>query len=229
MNLVLIILTLLCTYSGLNVSTSEDLIGAWKNDNGVLVFTDHYFSYTEYTAAAFDYTYGGSWEADNDELTFSYEYHTKSADKVGSKSSYSLSIAENTLTLDGSHFSRIDDGAPGALAGAWLFHNRIRDGQMGTPREANNPRKTMKILSGTRFQWIAYNTETKEFSGTGGGTYTTVDGKYVENIDFFSRDNDRVGASLEFDYAVKGDEWHHQGLSSRGDPIYEIWKIRKMD
>ena len=52
----------------------------------------------------------------------------------------------------------------------------------------------MKILSGTRFQWIAYHIGTKVFSGSGGGTYTSEQGKYTETIDFFSRDNDRVGA-----------------------------------
>ena len=81
----------------------------------------------------------------------------------------------------------------------------------------------MKILSGTRFQWIAYNTETKEFFGTGGGTYTFVDGKYTEHIEFFSRDSTRVGASLSFDGKVEGNNWHHSGLSSRGEPIHEIW------
>jgi hypothetical protein len=85
----------------------------------------------------------------------------------------------------------------------------------------------MKILSGTRFQWIAYNIETKEFFGTGGGTYTTVDGKYTENIAFFSRDNSRVGASLQFDFTLENGEWHHKGLSSKGDPIHEIWTRRE--
>jgi hypothetical protein len=88
-------------------------------------------------------------------------------------------------------------------------------------------RKTMKILSGTRFQWIAYNTETKEFLGTGGGTYTSVDGKYVENIEFFSRDNSRVGASLSFDFSLDDGRWAHKGLSSKGDPIHEIWTRRE--
>ncbi len=129
--------------------------------------------------------------------------------------------------MNGTEFSRLDDGKPGKLFGAWLFSNRIRNGEMGTPRSADNPRKTMKILSGTRFQWIAYNTETKEFMGTGGGTFTTKDGKYIENIDFFSRDNSRVGASLEFDYELKGNDWHHKGFSSKGDPIYEIWSLRE--
>jgi hypothetical protein len=84
-------------------------------------------------------------------------------------------------------------------------------------------RRTVKILGGGRFQWIAFNSASKEFSGTGGGTYTAEDGKYIENIEFFSRDSRRVGASLEFDYEVKDGEWHHKGESSKGDPIYEIW------
>jgi hypothetical protein len=45
----------------------------------------------------------------------------------------------------------------------------------------------------------------------------------VETIAFFSRDNSRVGASLGFDYQVIDGEWHHSGLSSAGQPIFEIW------
>jgi hypothetical protein len=88
-------------------------------------------------------------------------------------------------------------------------------------------RRTMKILSGTRFQWIAYNTDTKEFFGTGGGTYTTEKGKYTENIQFFSRDNSRVGQSLEFDFSLEDGNWRHKGLSSKGDPIDEVWTKRE--
>lgn len=119
----------------------------------------------------------------------------------------------------------LDDGKPGALKGAWLFTGR-KSGDEISPYTPG-ARKTMKILSGTRFQWAAYNTETKQFSGTGGGTYTTKDGKYVEHIDFFSRDNTRVGASLDFDFDVQGDTWHHSGLNSRGEPLYELWTKRE--
>ncbi|MEM8527706.1 MAG: hypothetical protein AAGG68_23895, partial [Bacteroidota bacterium] len=68
---------------------------------------------------------------------------------------------------------------------------------------------------------------TKQFLGTGGGTYTAKDGKYVEHITFFSRDDSRVGASLAFDYEVIDGNWHHRGLSSKGKPIYEIWGVRE--
>jgi hypothetical protein len=156
-----------------------------------------------------------------------YEYHTSSPEKVGSKEVRTYTLEGGTLKIGDISFSQIDSGTPGILNGGWLFANRMNNGQLGEPRSADNPRKTMKILSGTRFQWIAYNTETKEFFGTGGGTYTTIDGKYTENIDFFSRDNSRVGASLIFDFELIDDAWHHRGLSSRGEPIYEIWERRK--
>ena len=103
---------------------------------------------------------------------------------------------------------------------------RKRDGEI-QQRDTNRPRKTMKILSGTRFQWIAYNIETKQFMGTGGGTYTTIDGVYTENIEFFSRDNSRVGASLPFNFELQEGKWHHSGNSSKGAPIYEIWSQRE--
>jgi hypothetical protein len=126
----------------------------------------------------------------------------------------------------GERFVRLDMDGPGKLAGAWLITGRYNNGEMSkiTP----GARRTMKILSGTRFQWIAYNVETKEFFGTGGGTYTTVLGKYTETIDFFSRDQTRVGMSLGFDFALTPEgDWRHSGKSSKGDPIDEVWSKRE--
>jgi hypothetical protein len=58
--------------------------------------------------------------------------------------------------------------------------------------------RTIKILSDGHFQWIAFNLATKEFSGTGGGTYPANNGVSTENMEFFSQDDSRLGASLEF-------------------------------
>ena len=76
------------------------------------------------------------------------------------------------------------------------------------------------------FQWIPYHTATFDFSGTGGGSYSSNDGIYTENIEYFSRDNNRVGASLNFDYQIKENDWHHTGKNSKGEPLYEIWAKR---
>ena len=126
-------------------------------------------------------------------------------------------------------FMSIDQGIESPIKGAWLFAGRKRNGEgdIQMLETTDRPRKTMKLLTGTRFQWIAYNTETKRFFGTGGGNYTAEDGKYTENIEFFSRDDARVGASLEFDFDVIDGNWHHSGKSSKGDPMYEVWSLRK--
>jgi hypothetical protein len=118
-------------------------------------------------------------------------------------------------------WKRVDNGAA-PLAGNWRITHRKQDGKLQAIHQSGG-RKTVKILSGTRFQWAAINTDTKEFSGTGGGTYTFQNGKYTEQIEFFSRDSSRVGALLTFEGKVEKDGWHHSGLSSRGDAIYEVW------
>ncbi len=111
------------------------------------------------------------------------------------------------------------------LDGAWLFATRGPDkGQ--ERRGEENPRKTLKFLFDNRFQWIAYNTETFRFHGTGGGSFSSEDGSYNEKIDFFSKDDSRVGATLTFDYEIKGKDWHHTGKNSKGEPMYEIWSKR---
>ncbi len=49
--------------------------------------------------------------------------------------------------------ARIDDGT-GLLAGNWRISGRMSDGKIN-PVNTGGARKTLKILSGTRFQWVA--------------------------------------------------------------------------
>ena len=112
------------------------------------------------------------------------------------------------------------------LQGKWLMVGRVRNGNEQR-RNLERPRKTMKFLINGYFQWIAFNTETFQFSGSGGGKYITKDGKYIESIEYFSRDDSKVGLNLEFDYELINKEWNHKGFSSKGDPLHEIWVKRK--
>jgi len=121
-------------------------------------------------------------------------------------------------------WTRLDNGKDN-LAGVWRITGRMVDGKINQMQRGD--RKTLKLLSGTRFQWMAINPATKEFFGTGGGTYTFINGKYTENIEFFSRDSTRIGASLTFDGSVKDGVWNHSGKSSKGDPLNELWTKEK--
>ena len=235
-NFLFLSLLLLCSIS----YAQTDLSGAYQwegtDDEGnpivaIAILADNFYSDSWYDLAnkKFIRTKGGSYSFDGKMLTETIEFDTRDSTAVGTTNRQEISIDGDVVTFisSGNQWTKIDDGSPGDLAGAWLISGRMRDGEI-QERNTDRPRKTMKILSGTRFQWIAYNTETKEFMGTGGGTYTSENGKYVENIGFFSRDDSRVGASLSFDFKLEDGKWHHSGKSSKGSPIYEIWSPRKL-
>ncbi|MEY3433473.1 MAG: hypothetical protein RL131_1409 [Bacteroidota bacterium] len=225
------VLAILVLSSFLNGLYAQQITGAWKRnlDTAVqyLTLVDDYFSVATFDLSSkkFINTFGGTTKSDNNKLVGVIEFNT--ANKSDVKSSYSLSFQLSKkkleLALGGINLSweKVDD-ASDALAGNWKITGREQEGKMVAMRPG--ARKTIKILSGTRFQWAAINSETGEFFGTGGGSYTFKDGKYTENIEFFSRDASRVGSSLSFDASLKDGKWHHSGLSSRGDKIYEIWE-----
>tara|TARA_B100000795_G_scaffold69266_1_gene48249 strand:+ start:2940 stop:3647 length:708 start_codon:yes stop_codon:yes gene_type:complete len=232
-----ILLLLIFTQLSINVN-AQSFIGAWERHHSsekgeelksIVIFSDGFQSISTYNAKTgkFIYSNGGTWKLTGDSMTEKVEFDTKDFERVGTEVSFKIEITDSKMRIVGSEkeFQRIDNGKPGELNGAWLMSGRIRDGKKRL-RDTNRPRKTMKILSGTRFQWIAYNTETKKFMGTGGGTYTTRDGKYTENIEFFSKNDSKVGLSLEFNYELINNEWHHKGLSSKGDIINETWTLR---
>ena len=217
---------------------AQSIIGAWEStttsENGdqlknVVIFADGYQVSTTYNAITgqFIRSNGGTWKLEDDMMTEKVEFDTANSERVGTENSFKVNVSDNSIEVvdSDSQLNRLDDGTPGQLKGAWLISGFIVDGKIQS-RDTNTPRKTMKILSGTRFQWIAYNTETKEFMGTGGGTYTTINGEYTEHIEFFSKDDSRVGNSLKFNYNLIDGNWNHQGLSSKGDPLNEIWSVR---
>lgn len=228
-----ILVTGLLFFTQNNPIVERDLVGAWETSlpdgtKGLLIVTDDHFSLTYYKSEPTEFmlTAGGKWEInDENKVRVVWEFHTQNKGLVGKEENVPLNYREDELSFEEVSWKRIDDGKPGKLSGAWVITGRKNDGEMNTMTPG--ARKTMKILSGTKFQWIAYNSETGEFFGTGGGSYTTDDGKYIENIEFFSRDNTRVGASLEFDFKIEDGKWHHSGNSSKGDPIYEIWSTRQ--
>jgi len=233
-----LIVLLICIFLSFSIK-SQSLIGAWElyhtSETGekfksVVIFSDGYQVLSTYDTKTgkFISSNGGTWKLEGDTMTEKVEFDTNNSERVGTEVSFDVFINDSIMGIVGREmkFKRIDNGTPGKLQGAWLMSGRIKDGATQL-RDTSRPRKTMKILSGSRFQWIAYNTETKKFMGTGGGTYTTANGEYTEKIEFFSRDDSKVGIRLKFNYSLDDGKWNHSGLSSKGDPINEIWSIRE--
>lgn len=233
-----IIVLLICTFFSFGIK-AQSFIGAWErnhtSENGkklksVVIFSDGYQVISTYNSKTGEFisTNGGTWKLTGDTMTEKVEFDSNNSERVGKEVSFDVVINDSILEIVGSEikFKRIDNGVPGKLQGVWLMSGRVRDGETQL-RDTSKPRKTMKILSGKRFQWIAFNTETKQFLATGGGIYTTTNGEYTENIEFFSRDESKVGNSLKFNYSLIDGKWHHSGLSSKGDPIHEIWSVKE--
>ena len=230
-----LLLIVLCSLS----ASSQSLIGAWERNHisedgeklrSVVIFAEGYQVISIYKSKSGEFVYsnGGTWKLNGNMMTEKVEFDTGNAERVGEVVTFEVELTDSSLSIPESNwtFYRIDDGSPGELQGAWLMAGRVRDGNKQM-RDTSGPRKTMKILSGKRFQWIAYNTETKRFMGTGGGTYSTINGIYTENIEFFSRDNSKAGLSLQFSYSIENNEWDHSGYSSKGAPMHEIWIRRE--
>lgn len=219
---------------------AQQLDGAWKliEENGqevsdmetIKIYQDGYFAFgsKEADTNAFVKAGGGEFQLE-DSYTEHFDFHTQNPDLIGSAQEYQFSLDNEKLHLtktDGTQevWHRIS-GQEDDLTGNWVFTGRKQNNELS--RSTPSDRRTVKILGGGHFQWIAFNSATKEFNGTGGGTYTAENGVYTENIEFFSRDDTRVGASLQFDFEIKDGEWHHSGNSSTGDPMYEIWSPYK--
>lgn len=223
---------------------AQDIEGAWKltHRNGqpvdkeehVKIYQEGYFSYgaKELGSNKFLSAGGGEYTIEGNEYVEVLDFNTAQPEGIGKSHSYHLDLKGDKLIISASQqgrdmieiWEKLSDREDD-LTGNWVITGRRVDGKVNqmTP----GARRTVKILGGGRFQWIAFNSETKEFSGTGGGTYSASNGIYKENITFFSRDDSRVGATLEFEYELKDGQWHHSGKSSKGDPIYEIWSKYK--
>ena len=188
------------------------------------------YSIYEKAPAKFIKTIGGFYTIENNTLQIKLEFNSDYQKDSLRTLTIPIQFKDDDFVLDytSKKTFQLQKVKSQDLDGQWLFASRGPDtGQKR--RDDTNARKTLKFLINSRFQWIAYNTETFKFSGTGGGRFTSKDGIYTENIEYFSKDNNRVGASLEFNYELKENDWHHTGMNSKGKPMYEIWEKRVSD
>ena len=161
-------------------------------------------------------TRGGFYETKNNLLIVKLEFNSNYNNDSITNLEYALPekakiVASSKLELDGK----------------WLMAGRVNSEGEERRRDISRARKTLKFLTNGFFQWTAFNTETFQFFGCGGGQYSAKEGNYKESIVYFSRDNTRSGQTLSFKYDQKDNDWHHTGFSSKGKPLHEIWTIRK--
>ena len=220
----------------ISLGQQASLKGAWglENSSGqtVLLMTDQVFSLTAYNfnEKKFISSEGGTWRSDGNNIFLAYDWSSKDTSKVGKeiKVSVALSSGQLNLGLFNQPLKKLDQGKPGALQGEWIISGNYTNDVVSKRPSPFYPRRTMKILTGNYFQWIAFNVKTKEFFGTGGGTYTTTpEGQYAESIQFFTKAVTSIGKRVEFNYSFQDGDWRHKGQKSTGGPLDECWTPRK--
>ncbi|WP_164112613.1 MULTISPECIES: hypothetical protein [Sphingobacterium] len=219
---ILSIILVAAWFAGL--AQTKQLTGAFTAKQGdtthLWLFVENYGSHTIYTDSKYIGTEGGPFTLNDQIMTLQTEYNDISPQRVGSELKIPTNIQTNQLILDDTIYEK-KTAKPQDLDGLWRITGRQSDSQRSPIPKSS--RKTIKIMIDGFFQWIAINPAVKGFYGTGGGNYSFSNTAYTEHILFFSRDDTRVGAQLDFKGELKQGHWHHSGKSSKGDPIYEIW------
>ncbi len=218
-------------FMGYNLSAQalSEGVYAFANDEAkhVLILVDGYASLTVYQKDLYISTTGGIYNWFDNQFILSVDYNDANPDEVNDRRVYDFVPVDTGFKDREGNLWIKQEEIKSELDGAWTFKSRYSD---GVYRESTHvgSRRTVKLLKDGHFQWIAIHSDEKEIYGTGGGVYTFKDGIYSEHILFFSRDNSRVGATLNFDGEVKEGDWHHSGFSSKGDPLHEVWTRGEM-
>jgi len=89
--------------------------------------------------------------------------------------------------------------------------------------------RDIKILSGGRFMFAAYDTQTGKPLYAAGGTYSLDGSSYTEHMDFASEKiaAGLIGKDQSFTVKMSGDEFTQTGTLSNGKPLSEVWKRLK--
>lgn len=183
--------------------------------NHRILMDDTYLIETVYQQedGAFAFTRGGFFQKAKEGIEVAFEFNSNYAQDSLKRATYTQK--------DWTKTSKADQ----ALEGKWLMAGRVKpEGEQR--RDLTRSRKTMKLLLDGHFQWTAFDTDSMRFMGAGGGTYTAQEGNYVETLEYFSRDNSKVGKVLPFEFTQKKDDWYHKGFNSKGGPMHEIWHKR---
>jgi hypothetical protein len=213
---------------------ATELQGAWESgpatNRSVMIVTDRVFSVAAYDVPGRKLirSYGGTWELNGDQLKQLIEWDSLDSSQVGKTSTIRASLSGSGLSLAGNKqvWSRVMEKETD-LTGAWIITGNFVNDKANKRAKPFFPRRTMKVLSGSRFHWIAYNVETKQFINAGGGSYHADTGKYTETIEFFTKTPESVGKTLDFQYSFVDGDWRHKGVKSTGGPLDECWTPRE--
>jgi hypothetical protein len=221
-------------------TNAQILNGAWRlvevNDQPVehetiKLYSNSYFTYSEYDkdTGKFISARGGLYFLNN--LNYKEQLDIDSRDPLysGTTVEYEVSLSgremiiTNLSTGEQEKWQKFDDADNYKMAFCWRIHKKKDEGDKDWRIIEYRPRKTLKMMTNSRYQVLALNSKTGQFVGSSGGTWSSEGDSYVEHVEFFSKDQTNVGRSLEFQRAFEDGLWLHTGKTTKDGLMMEMW------
>lgn len=219
---------------------AQILNGAWRlveknnqpvENEAIKLFSNTYFTYAAYDKATGEFTEasGGTYSLNKLSYKEYLDIDSNEPEHSGQTVEYLNVLEEDQLILTNlktgakEKWVRFDKADNYQMAFCWRIHKKKDQGDTGWRTIAYRPRKTLKMLTNSRYQVLALNSETGQFVGSSGGRWTGEDDTYIEHVEFFSKDQTNVGRSLEFKRAFVEGLWLHTGKTTKGEDMMEKW------
>ncbi len=224
-----------------SISTyAQHLNGAWRlieedgnqvTNETIKLYSNSYFTYATYdkTTGNFIEAGGGTYFFEVFSYTETIEIDSNEPKHSGTRKSYKAILEDDVLTLTNlktgkfERWEKFDEATDYEMVTCWRIHEKRDEGDENWRRIEYAPRKTLKMITNNRYQVLALNSETGQFVGSSGGTWTKDNKTYTENIEFFSKNQNNVGRSLKFNRKMDNGLWHHTGSQSDGLVMMEKW------
>lgn len=219
---------------------SQTLNGAWRlierNDKSIeneiiKLYSNSYFTYASYEKDSGEFleAKGGTYALTNLSYKEHLEIDSNEPANSGTTIDYSITLNDKRMTVTNltcgeiEVWQKFDEGDNYEMAFCWRIHMKKDKGDADWRTIKYVPRKTLKMITNSRYQVLALNSETGKFVGSSGGTWSGKGDTYIENIEFFSKDQSNVGRSLEFRRIFQDGLWLHTGTTTKGESMEEKW------
>jgi hypothetical protein len=235
-----LLFSLLISFTGF----SQILNGAWrlveKNNQPITHEVIKLFSNSYFTSASYKKSTGEFLEAKGGTYSLnglSYKEHLEidstTPEHSGISREYYAELKNGRLWITNlktgvkEQWEKFDEADDYQMAFCWRIHKKKDEGDSEWRTIKYAPRKTLKMITNSRYQVLALNSETGQFVGSSGGTWSGDGDSYIEHIEFFSKDQRNVGRSLEFQRSFEDGLWLHTGKTSKDELMMEKWQRYK--
>ncbi len=194
----------------------DPLIGAWSGQDsrdGRAIEVVVIFTAAHQVAVWFDpvdgevvHTNGGLWSRSGTRVTEIVEFDSDNPGRVGSSVSFDVDLSDTELSIVGSdmRLTRVDGGDQGRLEGAWLLFERLEAGRWIA---SESSLRTVRLMSGERFQQVVYDPESGRLVSTLGGTYVTGRDELVETVEFRRSPPNAGGPQVRYSLRQDAGNW----------------------